>query len=272
MSNSMEDILRDFGEAGSRLDHLDACEVAAGNISQSFKIRPDIESVYSIVEKEVELPLPATGLAGYTVIVSGSGCRLRDLATRPARLTSAFEIDSNGETATWYRHSRAEFVGPTSEFNSHLAVHARHVRESGSLSTALVHAHPPYLTQLSYSDRYASTQKMNDAILRWQPETMIQCPEGIAVLDFEVPGSKELMTKTVDALSSYPIVLWSKHGVMARSDHSPLKAVDLIEYLEAAARYEYRGIFLDRMNKLSNREIGHIRKAFGVESPAFRNS
>jgi rhamnulose-1-phosphate aldolase len=34
-------------------------------------------------------------------------------------------------------------------------------------------------------------------------------------------------------------VLWSKHGVMARSDVSVTRAVDRIEYAETAARYEY---------------------------------
>jgi rhamnulose-1-phosphate aldolase len=34
-------------------------------------------------------------------------------------------------------------------------------------------------------------------------------------------------------------VVWSKHGVMSRSEISVDHATDIIEYAEAAARYEY---------------------------------
>ncbi len=43
----------------------------------------------------------------------------------------------------------------------------------------------------------------------------------------------------MESLRRHRIVLWSKHGVMARSDISVTRAVDRIEYAETAARFEY---------------------------------
>ena len=50
------------------------------------------------------------------------------------------------------------------------------------------------------------------------------------------------MEATVTALRAHRLVLWGKHGVMARSDFSVTRAADLIEYIEAAARYEYMDV------------------------------
>ena len=48
-----------------------------------------------------------------------------------------------------------------------------------------------------------------------------------------------MMAANVARLRDHRVVLWGKHGVMARSDHSVTKAADLIEYAETAAHYEY---------------------------------
>ncbi len=75
--------------------------------------------------------------------------------------------------------------------------------------------------------------------LRWQAETIVHLPEGIGYLPFMVPGSEELTSANLESLRHHQLVLWAKHGVMARSETSVLVACDLIEYAEAAARYEY---------------------------------
>ena len=52
-----------------------------------------------------------------------SGCRLRDVAESPEANVSAFVVDEGGRTGTWYTHPVKAYARPTSEFNSHLAVH-----------------------------------------------------------------------------------------------------------------------------------------------------
>ena len=47
------------------------------------------------------------------------------------------------------------------------------------------------------------------------------------------------MAANVESLRTRRIVVWGKHGVMARSNQSVTRAVDRIEYAETAARYEY---------------------------------
>jgi rhamnulose-1-phosphate aldolase len=96
----------------------------------------------------------------------------------------------------------------------------------------------------------------------------VSLPEGVGVLDFMVPGSIALMTATVAGLRQHQIVLWSKHGVMARSDLSITRAVDCIEYAETAARYEYMDLVAGgRAEGLTTDEIKRVADAFAVVSP-----
>ncbi len=80
-----------------------------------------------------------------------------------------------------------------------------------------------------------------------------------------VPGSEELQVHNVAGLRGHQIVLWSKHGVMARSDVSPTGAVDKIEYAETAARYDVMDLHLgQRAEGLSARDLARVVAAFDV--------
>ena len=265
---TLNEILAQMGAAGTRLDHLGAVEAGAGNISVSVDASAgdlDLTDRFPRAHPATELPLPAPGLAGRTVLVTGSGCRLRDVAGAPEANVSAFVIDRGGETATWYTHPDRAYERPTSEFNSHLAVHNDQVTRRGAPFQAVIHAQPPYLVQLSHIKGMRSTREFNRRILRWEPETIVQLPQGIEVLDFMVPGSAELMEANVRALRDHVIVLWSKHGIMVRSDAGPLAAVDKIEYAETGAMYEVRNIASGELGEgVTEEELRAVVEAFQV--------
>jgi rhamnulose-1-phosphate aldolase len=73
------------------------------------------------------------------------------------------------------------------------------------------------------------------------------------------------MAGNVESLRTHRIVLWAKHGVMARSDVSVTRAVDRIEYAETAARYEYMDLLAGgRAEGLTRDEIRSVVETFGV--------
>jgi len=85
-----------------------------------------------------------------------------------------------------------------------------------------------------------------------------------------VPGSAELMDANIANLRKHQIVLWAKHGVMARSDTSPLKACDRIEYAETGAMYEYMNLCVGgRCEGLAAEELGRVVRAFNVDTSLF---
>ena len=89
-------------------------------------------------------------------------------------------------------------------------------------------------------------------------------------MPFQVPGSPQLMEATVEALRSHRIVIWGKHGAIARSDVSVKRASDRIEYGETGARYETMNLETNELGEgLTPDEIRAICKAFNIQQSFF---
>lgn len=264
--SELDELLTSMGAGGSRISEIDASEAGAGNIS--VYVGWDVELRHRFpVEETIELPLAVPALAGKALLVTGSGRRLRQIADEPLASVGAVRVRDDGRAATLHTSPRRLFERLTSEFNSHLAVHQDHVARRGVQFQAVVHAQPPHLTYLSHIAAYREAAALNARILRWEPETIVSLSEGVGVLDFMVPGSTTLMEANVRGLRDFQVVLWSKHGVMARSDVSVTRAVDKIEYAETGARYEYMDLVAGgRAEGLTHAEISAVATEFGITS------
>ncbi len=265
----LDELLATVGEAGRHLAEIEASEGAAGNISVYIGWPIDVRRRFPNCET-LELPQAVPELAGKTFIVTGSGRRLREIIDDPAANLGCLVIDEDGQTGRLYTSPRRLFARLTSEFNSHLAVHYDQIVQSGTNYHAVVHAQPRHLTYLSHIPRYQYEPYLNRHVLRWQPELIVNLPEGIGLVPFLVPGSSELMAATLESLRQHRIVIWGKHGVMARSDISAKRAADRIEYAETAARYEYMNLVNHEQGEgLSVDEIRAIAKLWNIEQSIF---
>ena len=78
------------------------------------------------------------------------------------------------------------------------------------------------------------------------------------------------MSATLEKLHKHRVVIWSKHGVVARSDTSVKRASDRVEYAETAASYEYLNLAVgEQAEGLSVDEILAICKAFDIQQSIF---
>ncbi len=265
----LNDLLIMMGEAGRHLAEIEASEGAAGNISVCMRWKIEPRNRFPVTD-EIELPQPVPELAGATFLVSGSGRRLRELIDEPTASIACIVVNKDGKTGKLYTAPHRRFERVTSEFNSHLAVHYDQMCSSGTNFHAVIHAQPVHLTYLSHIPRYQNEQYLNTHLLRWQPETIINLPEGIGFIPFRIPSSPELMTANVEALRKHRIVIWAKHGVMARSDVSVKRAADRVDYAETAAKYEYLNLSDGEIGEgLSAEEIRQICKTFNVQQTIF---
>jgi rhamnulose-1-phosphate aldolase len=261
---SLDELLATIGEAGVRVSGIEASEGAAGNISMFVGWPLEVRRRFP-VEAPFALPLPAPALAGKLVIVTGSGRRLRDIHHDPTANLAVIAVGDDGESAHIYTSPNRLFQRPTSEFNSHLAVHNDQVERTQTNFHALIHAQPPHLVYLSHIPAYRDQAFFNRQLLRWEPETIINLPEGIGVLPYCLPGSPSMMEANLVGLRTHNVVLWSKHGVMARSEFSVTRAADRIEYAETAALYEYMDLANGgRGEGLTPDELREIVRVFNV--------
>ena len=265
----LDELMTLIGEAGERLSEIEASEGAAGNISVYMGWPIDPRRRFPIVET-IELPVPLPELAGGAFLVSGSGRRLREIIHDPAANLGFVAVDEGGRTGRLYTSPRRLFARLTSEFNSHLAVHADQVKRTGTNFHAIIHAQPPHLTYLSHVARYRDESYLNRHLLRWQPEMIVNLPEGLGSVPFQLPGSPELEAATVESLRTHRVVVWCKHGVMARSDQSVKRAADRVEYAETGARYEYMNLANGEQGEgLADTEIRAICAAFDIQQTIF---
>ena len=265
----LDDLLDMIGQAGFHLAEIEASEGAAGNISVCMRWPIEPRTRFPL-EEEIELSQIVPELAGATFIVSGSGRRLRELINEPTAHLACLVVNEGGKTARLYTSHNRRFEHMTSEFNSHLAVHYDQIESTDTNFHAIIHAQPVHLTYLSHIPRYQDEQYLNKHLLRWQPETIVNLPEGIGFIPFLIPGSQELMTANVPALRDHRIVIWAKHGVMARSDVSIKRAADRVEYAETAAKYEYLNLRVGEIGEgLSVDEIRAICSTFDIKQDIF---
>ena len=262
----LEEILASIGAGGSHVAAIEASEGAAGNISVYVGWPIEVRRRFPIAE-EIALPVPAPHLANGVVIVTGSGRRLREIESEPAANLGDVRVSPDGTSGILHTATNRLFERVTSEWNSHLAVHDDTVDRTGTNFHAVVHAQPPHLTYLSHIAEYRNEEYLNQRLLRWEPETIINLPAGVGALQFMLPGSAPLMEANVKSLRTHRIVLWAKHGVMARSDISVKRAVDRIEYAETAANYEYMDLVVGgRAEGLSGDDLRAVVAAFDVKT------
>jgi rhamnulose-1-phosphate aldolase len=258
-----------IGEAGRRLAEIEASEGAAGNISVYIGWSIDPRRQFPLQET-IPIPTPVPELADGLFLVTGSGRRLREIGSDPEANLGAVRVNPDGRTATLYTSPKRLFERLTSEFNSHLAVHRDQVTRTGTNFHALIHAQPLHLTYLSHIPRYQDERYLNQHILRWQPESIVQLPEGVGLIPFLLPGSDELMQATMEKLRIHRLVVWAKHGVMARSGASVKRALDRIEYAETGARYEYLNLINGEQGEgLTPQEIRCLCERLGLEQKVF---
>lgn len=263
------ELLDDIGKAGRRISEIDASEGAAGNISIYISWPIEVRR-YFPREQDLRLPVSAPNLAGASFLVTGSGCRLRDIIDNPTANMGVVIINPDGKMAKLYTRHRPAFEYVTSEFNSHIAVHQDMINLTDTNFHAIIHAQPQHITYLSHIPRYENQDYLNQQLLRWQPELIINLPRGLGVVPFQVPGSDALMTETLKKFREHRVVIWCKHGLMARSEISTLKASDRIEYVETAAKYEVLNLANGEMAEgLSREEIRSIAKAFDIDQNLF---
>ena len=79
---TIDELIAQMGESGARICDIDASEAGAGNISLYIGWDIEVRRHFPNAE-EITLPDPAPALAGGTLLVTGSGRRLRQIKDEP---------------------------------------------------------------------------------------------------------------------------------------------------------------------------------------------
>ena len=222
-------------------------EAGAGNLSILLPegVRPQLAATPGLAEPHSQA-LPLAALGGRSMLVTLTGSRMRDIAAFPPDGLALTELDPAAETL-WVTGGR-----PTSELDSHLAVHAV-ILETHQTAGAIVHTHPPSLITLSHLGQQGPALKRCGApplqacapphlagfLGSITPEAAVLLSERMTVLPPEDPGGRALARRSAEAARKYQVIVWPYHGVIAWGADLA-EALDLIECAEKAAEIAVR--------------------------------
>ena len=168
-------------------------------------------------------------LDGIAFLVTATRSRARDVSRDPEKAIGLVQVINKGNAA------RLKWGAgpPTSEFPAHLAVHAMCIEQRPDMR-AILHTHPPYLIAMSHLPELREPGALNRALRKMHPEVGILVPDGVAGMDYRIPGSFELGFATRDALQRANVALWPMHGVVSLAPDLDT-ALDQVEIIEKAA-------------------------------------
>jgi rhamnulose-1-phosphate aldolase len=233
-----------------------------GNISLRI---PDEEPGHRFSHGKAEFPLvePMPELGGHWYYLTGTGCRMRDVAVNPLNYGLLIRISEDG---LQYEADSGTHVRPTSELPSHLAIH-RQLQSQGKTFSAVVHTHPTELIALSHIRKFLVDGVLSRLLWSMIPETKIFVPRGIGIVPYILTGTRELADATIESLKNHDVVLWEKHGVLATGDDI-VECFDLIDTLNKSAQiyltaktagFEPEGLSDSQLDELAEAFKGFVK-------------
>ena len=170
-----------------------------------------------LTEKEwqpIGTSVPA--LSGQYFLVTGSGKYFRNVLIKPEDSMCMLEVDDKGEN---YRIVWGLVNGgkPTSELPSHLMNHEVKMLATNGKNRVIYHAHPANVIALTF------VLPLTDEVFTRELWEMInECayifPQGVGVVEWMVPGGRDIAVATSKLMKKYDVAIWAHHGMFAAGE------------------------------------------------------
>lgn len=183
-----------------------------GNLTYRLTKEELVEAKPFLIETNdwVEIGANVPGLANEYFLASGSGKFFRNFEINPEDSICLIEIDDKGEK---YRILWGLINGgrPTSELPSHLMNHEVKKEITNDEHRVIYHAHTTNLIALTF------VLPLEDEIFTrelWEmaTECPVVFPEGVGVVDWMVPGGRDIAVATSALMKKYDLAIWAHHG------------------------------------------------------------
>lgn len=239
-----------------------------GNLSYRIR-KEEIESVREELLadgdwKPVGTAVP--GLAGEYFLVTGSGKFFRNVLRDPEDSVCIIELDQAGEQ---YRIRWGLVNGgrPTSELPSHLMNHEVKKRATGGAYRVIYHAHTTNVIALTFV-----LPLTDEAFTRELWEMATECPvvfpDGIGVVDWMVPGGRDIAVETSRLMEKYDVAVWAHHGIFCAGPDFDI-TFGLAHTVEKSAEIlvKARSMSAVKRQTITPEQFRALAKDFGVTLP-----
>ncbi|KXT78503.1 rhamnulose-1-phosphate aldolase [Streptococcus sp. DD13] len=186
-------------------------------------------TVYEEALPEVKVMEIPKIIRGQYILITATFSHFRVLHHQPEVDSGIIRLTENGYQVV------AGFVTgkkPTSEIFMHILAQASRMEQNQD-QRVVIHNHATNIVIYSLLQNITSRSLTMDL---WSvlTESIVVFPDGLAVLPWEVPGTKEIGLETARELKGHRMVVWGKHGVLATGT-SYQDCFGLIETADKAA-------------------------------------
>ncbi len=239
-----------------------------GNLS--YRIKPEeVEEIKDALTKGGEwkpIGTSVPALSGEYFMVTGSGKYFRNVILEPEDSTCILELDQKGEN---YRIRWGLINGgkPTSELPSHLMNHEVKKAASGGTHRVIYHAHPANVIALTF------VLPLKDEVFTrelWEmaTECPVVFPSGVGVVDWMVPGGRDIAVATSKLMKQYDVAIWAHHGMFCSGEDFDL-TFGLMHTVEKSAEILVKTLSMrpDKLQTITPQNFRDLAVDFHVELP-----
>ena len=239
-----------------------------GNLS--YRLKPEeVEGIKTRLSDNGEwtpIGVNVPGLAGEYFLVTGSGKYFRNIIVDPEACIAIIELDDKGENYR-LRWGLVEGGVPTSELPSHLMNHEVKKRVTDGRHRVLYHAHTTNIIALTFIlplDDVIFTRELWEAAT----ECPVVFPQGVGVVDWMVPGGRDIAVATSKLMEQYDVAVWAHHGMFCSGEDFDL-TFGLLHTVEKSAEILIKiySISPRKLQTITPDNFRAVGNAFHVELP-----
>ncbi len=239
-----------------------------GNLS--YRLKPEeVEEIRPRLHengKWTPIGVATPGLAGEYFLVTGSGKYFRNIIVDPEACISIIELDEKGENYR-LRWGLVEGGVPTSELPTHLMNHEVKKRVTGGKHRVIYHAHTTNIIALTFI-----LPLVDEVFTRELWEAATECPvvfpQGVGVVNWMVPGGREIAVATSKLMEQYDVAIWAHHGMFCSGEDFDL-TFGLLHTVEKSAEILIKvySVVPKKLQTITADNFRAVGKAFHVELP-----
>ena len=232
-----------------------------GNLS--YRLKPEemrIVSEHFCGEqtwRDIGIDIP--GLGDEYFLITGSNIHFRNIAHNPKASIGIIKLDEDGEDYS-ICFGEEGFRAPAG-LSSHLM--ALDVKKHTDDHRVVYHCHTPNLNALTYVLPLNSSM-FTKTLWQMYTSSVLVFPRGIRVVEWMMPGSRELALATGECLKNVDAVIWAHHGLLVSgSDFSSV--FGLVHTIERAAEITVKVMQIGgKKQGITGKNIRLLAKSHGV--------
>lgn len=235
-----------------------------GNLS--YRMRPEeveqFRASFRNDEPWREIGTEVPELKNEYFMVTGSGKYMRNVSLDFEDSVAVIRVD---ETGTKYQIVWGLVNGgkPTSELPSHL-MNLEVLKQRDPEMRIVYHAHPANIVALTF------VLPLTDEVFTreiWEMETEcpVVFPQGIGVVEWMVPGGKEIGAKTSEIMKTKNVAVWAHHGMFV-CGHDFDETFGLMHTVEKAAEILVKVMSMSptKLNTIRPQDFRDLQEPFNI--------